>query len=76
MSKASRVAAMLRWMYSASSSCSLGWTWERWGAAPTYALSSAFALVGLLFVARWVKRTDLDEVGENEPLRVADGSHP
>jgi PPP family 3-phenylpropionic acid transporter len=53
-----------------------GWTWERWGAAPTYALSSAFALVGLLFVARWVKRTDLDEVSEKEPLRVADGSHP
>ena len=39
-----------------------GWTWERLGAAPTYALSSAFALVGLLFVAQWVHRSDLDDV--------------
>ncbi|ACV34550.1 MFS transporter [Accumulibacter sp.] len=39
-----------------------GWTWERLGAAPTYALSSVFALVGLLFVAQWVRRSDLDDV--------------
>ena len=39
-----------------------GWTWERLGAAPTYALSSAVALVGLLFVAQWVHRSDLDDV--------------
>ena len=56
-----------------------GWTWERWGAGPTYALSSTFALVGLLFVALWVHRADFDEVGEvgeKDPLRVAEGSHP
>jgi len=41
-----------------------GWTWERLGAAPTYALSSAFALVGLLFVAQWVRRSDLDDVSD------------
>ena len=39
-----------------------GWTWERLGAAPTYALRSVFALVGLLFVAQWVRRSDLDDV--------------
>jgi PPP family 3-phenylpropionic acid transporter len=38
-----------------------GWTWDRWGAAPTYALSSVFAAIGLVFVALWVKNTDLDE---------------
>lgn len=56
-----------------------GWTWERWGAGPTYALSSTFALVGLLCVALWVHRADfdeVDEVGEKDPLRVAEGSHP
>ena len=49
-----------------------GWTWERLGAAPTYALSSVFALVGMLFVALWVRRADLDEPGEPLPGRVAD----
>jgi hypothetical protein len=42
-------------------------------------LSSAFALVGLLCVALWVHRADfdeVDEVGEKDPLRVAEGSHP
>jgi len=37
-----------------------GWTWDAWGAAPTYAISSAFALVGLVVVATWVKKADLD----------------
>ncbi len=41
-----------------------GWTWERLGAAPTYALSSVFALVGLLFVALWVRRSDLDDMSD------------
>jgi PPP family 3-phenylpropionic acid transporter len=48
-----------------------GWTWDAWGAAPTFALSSAFALVGLLFVARWVRKSDLDEVVEPDALRLA-----
>jgi PPP family 3-phenylpropionic acid transporter len=37
-----------------------GWTWDAWGAAPTFAVSSAFALVGLLLVALWVNRSDLE----------------
>jgi PPP family 3-phenylpropionic acid transporter len=40
-----------------------GWTWGAWGAAPTYAISSAFALVGLVVVAAWVKKADLDAYG-------------
>ncbi|MEF8699130.1 MAG: MFS transporter [Candidatus Accumulibacter sp. UW26] len=52
-----------------------GWSWDRWGAAPTFTLSSAFALVGMFLVARWVDRTDLDGSGVADPLRVTDGSH-
>lgn len=37
-----------------------GATWETLGAAPTYTLSSAFALIGLLLVAFAVKSDDFD----------------
>ncbi len=49
-----------------------GWTWDAWGAAPTYALSSAFAIAGLVFVALWVRDSDFDLVGERGSVRVAD----
>ncbi|WP_291994485.1 MFS transporter [Candidatus Accumulibacter sp. ACC003] len=41
-----------------------GWTWDAWGAAPTYTLSSAFAVVGLICVAVGIRKTDLDAVAE------------
>jgi len=41
-----------------------GATWEVLGAAPTYTLSSAFALVGLLLVALAVRSDDFDRRGE------------
>ena len=47
-----------------------GWTWEHLGAALTFSLSSAFALVGLIFVALWVNRADLDDAGQKATLRV------
>jgi PPP family 3-phenylpropionic acid transporter len=47
----------------------------RLGRRATFALSSAFALVGMFLVARWVDRTDLDGSGVADPLRVTDGSH-
>ena len=47
-----------------------GWTWDAWGAAATYAISSAFALLGLLLVVRWV--SDEDEVGGRGSWRVAE----
>ncbi|HPT50327.1 MAG TPA: MFS transporter [Accumulibacter sp.] len=36
-----------------------GWTWEAWGAASTYVLSSGFAALGWICVTRWVTITDL-----------------
>ncbi|TLD43846.1 MAG: putative 3-phenylpropionic acid transporter [Accumulibacter sp.] len=47
-----------------------GWTWDAWGAAATFALSSLLALIGLLIVAVWVRAAD-DEVSEPTPVRVA-----
>lgn len=47
-----------------------GWTWGAWGAAATYAISSVFALVGLLLVARWV--SDEGDVGGQGSWRVAE----
>ncbi|MBN8455636.1 MFS transporter [Accumulibacter sp.] len=47
-----------------------GWTWDAWGAAATFALSSLLALVGLLIVAIWVRAADA-EVSEATPVRVA-----
>ncbi|WP_300449965.1 MFS transporter [Accumulibacter sp.] len=41
-----------------------GWAWEGLGAAPTYTISSAFALAGLLCVAVWVRQADLTVVGK------------
>ena len=32
-----------------------GWSWDHWGSAVTFSLGSAFALVGLVVVAVWVK---------------------
>ena len=48
-----------------------GWSWERLGAGPTYTLSASFALVGLLFVARWIPPSDLVEVDAGHTRRVA-----
>jgi MFS transporter, PPP family, 3-phenylpropionic acid transporter len=42
-----------------------GWTWDRLGGAQTFALSSLYALVGLLLVAIWI-----DAVGETGASRV------
>jgi len=47
-----------------------GWTWDAWGAAATFALSSLLALIGLLIVAIWVRAAD-DEVSEPTAVRVA-----
>jgi len=47
-----------------------GWSWDAWGAAATFALSSLLALIGLLIVAIWVRAAD-DEVSEPFPARPA-----
>ncbi len=52
-----------------------GWTWERLGAGLTYTLSSAFAAAGLFCVLFWVKRSDLDEVGEKSSLLSVRQNH-
>jgi PPP family 3-phenylpropionic acid transporter len=48
-----------------------GWSWDAWGAASTYTMSSAFALLGLFFVAVGVKRSDFDNPGGGQPAPVA-----
>ena len=49
-----------------------GWSWDAWGAAATYSISSAFALLGLFFVAVGVRKTDLDGTdGRRPPAAVA-----
>jgi len=48
-----------------------GWSWERLGAAPTYTISASFAVVGLLFVARWIQHSDLANVGAERARCVA-----
>ncbi|MDS4016007.1 MAG: MFS transporter [Candidatus Accumulibacter sp.] len=48
-----------------------GWSWERLGAAPTYTISASFAVVGLLFVARWIQHSDLADVGAERARCVA-----
>ena len=45
-----------------------GWTWGYLGGELTFVLSSAYALVGLVFVAGWVRGKD---VGEATASRVA-----
>ena len=49
-----------------------GWTWDAWGAAPTYTLSSAFAVIGLVLVALGVRASDLDAGGEPLPAPLAE----
>ncbi len=49
-----------------------GWTWDAWGAAPTYMLSSAFAVIGLVLVALGVRASDLDTGGEPPPAPLAE----
>ncbi|WP_300340567.1 MFS transporter [Accumulibacter sp.] len=49
-----------------------GWTWDAWGAAPTYTLSSAFAVIGLVLVALGVRAGDLDAGGEPLPAPLAE----
>ncbi|WP_313952640.1 MFS transporter [Accumulibacter sp.] len=51
-----------------------GWTWDAWGAAPTYTLSSAFAVLGLIFVALGVKKADLDAVANRLPTPINETS--
>ena len=38
-----------------------GWSWDHLGGAMAFTLSSLFALVGLVFVVKWVKMGDADE---------------
>jgi PPP family 3-phenylpropionic acid transporter len=54
-----------------------GWTWDAWGAATTFALSSLLALIGLLIVAIWVRAAG-DEEGEPAgiPRRTGADSSP
>ncbi|HRI92862.1 MAG: MFS transporter [Candidatus Accumulibacter sp.] len=52
-----------------------GWSWDAWGAGPTYTMSSAFALFGLLFVAVGVKSGDLDDPGGSHPAPIAGFAH-
>jgi PPP family 3-phenylpropionic acid transporter len=40
-----------------------GWTWDAFGAAPTYTLSAVFALLGLILIAVWIRSDDVDDVG-------------
>ena len=42
-----------------------GWAWGLWGAATTYSMSSAFALLGLVCVALGVRKADLDDGGDS-----------
>ncbi|MBL8416512.1 MAG: MFS transporter [Propionivibrio sp.] len=46
-----------------------GWTWGHLGAALTFALSSVYALIGLILVAGWIRDKD---VGEPKAFRVVD----
>jgi PPP family 3-phenylpropionic acid transporter len=46
-----------------------GWTWGHLGAELTFALSSVYALIGLILVAGWIREND---VGEPKPSRVVD----
>jgi PPP family 3-phenylpropionic acid transporter len=39
-----------------------GWTWDHFGGALTFALSSVFALIGLALVAGWVRENDAGEL--------------
>ena len=48
-----------------------GWTWDHLGGELTFALSSVYALVGLILVAGWVREKDL---GEPTVVRVVDRS--
>lgn len=38
-----------------------GWSWDHLGGAMAFTLSSLFALIGLVFVVKWVKMGDADE---------------
>lgn len=51
-----------------------GWGWERLGAGPTYTISAFFAFIGLLFVALWIRHSDLAESSGERALRVATSS--
>ncbi|MCP5248733.1 MAG: MFS transporter [Candidatus Accumulibacter sp.] len=53
-----------------------GWTWDAWGAATTYTLSSAFAVVGLVLVALGVRKSDLDGAAARRPVRIAETAQP
>ena len=46
-----------------------GWTWGHLGAEMTFALSSVYALIGLILVAGWIRENDL---GEPKALHVVD----
>jgi PPP family 3-phenylpropionic acid transporter len=48
-----------------------GWSWDVWGAASTFTMSAAFALLGLVFVAVGVKRSDLDDAGGGQASPIA-----
>ncbi|MEF8721718.1 MFS transporter [Candidatus Accumulibacter phosphatis] len=48
-----------------------GWGWDVWGAASTFTMSAAFALLGLIFVAVGVKRNDLDDPGGGQAASFA-----
>ncbi|MFZ4536766.1 MFS transporter [Propionivibrio sp.] len=38
-----------------------GWTWDHLGSELTFALSSIYALIGLVLVAGWIREQDVDE---------------
>ena len=48
-----------------------GWTWDHLGGELTFVLSSAYALIGLVFVIGWVREND---VGEAAVSRVSNPS--
>ena len=48
-----------------------GWGWDVWGAASTFTMSAAFALLGLIFVAVGVKRNDFDDPGGDQAAPIA-----
>ena len=48
-----------------------GWAWDHLGGAQTFALSSLYALVGLLLVAIWID--DVGEIGASRVKPAGDG---
>lgn len=47
-----------------------GWSWDRFGGEIAFTLSSVFALIGLVFVVKWVTMDDVDEHGNSRAVET------